>query len=134
MTGLDINYILSYTHDIIHKLQEHSKDMGVDFTIYNPADHFNDSSNNYESEYEVMDIDLYHLRSSDIVLVNLDGFDTSDGTKCEVWDSWKDSRIILGYNGTEENLHPWFLRCFTRCFITEEEAIDYIYEHFARCS
>lgn len=98
----------------------------------NPNDHFcflDDTT--YKSEREIMEYDLYKVRSSDLLIVNFND-PKSIGSACEMAIAY-DKRIpIIGLceNGEESNLHPW-LKCFcNRIFADREELVLYVIQHY----
>lgn len=90
---------------------------GCKVLVINPIDFYNFEEKRYQSEEEVEDYDLAHVVSSDVVVVNLEGLNSSDGTKIELHDAHYHRRIpvvAFGDKGLYENLHPWVKRDITR--------------------
>lgn len=89
----------------------------------------------HKSEREVMDWDLEHLRECDIMAVNLEGITTSIGTHFELAtvnalnQSGNKHIYTIGFNKSDQNLHPWIELSLHRCEDTIEEAADYIAQY-----
>lgn len=102
-----------------------------DVIMFNPNDHFNFAEDPplYQSEREVMELDLYHLRSSDIVL-HYANDPRSLGTMAELAIAYEDKKPIITVNPECKELHPWIVNFSNRIFIDLKEAVDYIIEHY----
>lgn len=77
--------------------------------VINPVDFYNFEEKVYQSEFEVEEYDLAHVISSDIIVVNLNGLSSSDGTKIELHDAKYHNRIpVIAFGDKElyEELHP----------------------------
>lgn len=89
----------------------------------------------HKSEREVMDWDLGHLKECDIVAVNLEGITTSIGTHFELAtvnalnQSGNKHIYTIGFNKSDQNLHPWIELSLHRYENTIEEAADYIAQY-----
>lgn len=105
-----------------------------DLQIINPIDFYNFEEKRYQSEEEVMEYDLAHVISSDIIVVNLDGLSSSDGTKIELHDAKYHNHIpVVAFGDRQfyENLHPWVKRNITRVEESLDDVIRYIQEFYA---
>ena len=74
-----------------------------------------------------------HVTTSDIIIVNLEGLSTSDGTKYELHDANYHKRIpVIAFGETVlyEGLHPWIKRDITRVEPDVESLIDYLEEFY----
>lgn len=94
---------------------------------------FLDEEKRYQSEEEVEDYDLMHVISSDIIIVNLNGLNTSDGTKIELHEAKYNNKIpviAFGDYGLYKNLHPWIQRAITRVETTMEDTVNYIKDFY----
>jgi nucleoside 2-deoxyribosyltransferase len=100
--------------------------------VCNPNDLFNFKDEpQYDSEREVMNLDLYKLRQSDLVVVNFND-KWSLGTMSEVSIAY-DRRIpIIGLNVNNQSLHPWQQCMCERIFNDIDEMIDYIEDFYLR--
>lgn len=97
-------------------------------TFFDPTRFYNFKEKHQKSEREVMEFDLYNLRDSDLVIVNINN-QRSLGTMSELILA-KEYRIpVIGWNSCDEELHPWLSECFTRMCDnisdTTEHVIDF---------
>ena len=79
-----------------------------------------------------MKFDLARVTESDLVVVNLDGLNTSIGSIVECYEAWKRGSPVLAFGIDEEyeNLHPWVQCCITRHDQTYKETIEYIKDFY----
>jgi len=96
----------------------------------NPCKYYNfEIDINTYTQNEVKEFDLWLVKNSDIVLVNLD-FPDSIGTAIEMHMSHDEWNIpVIGF-GTRENVHPWMLLSLTKLCETMEDAIDHILKFY----
>ena len=57
--------------------------------VTNPVEYYNFIEKRHKTEKEVMQFDLSRVKSSDIVVVNLDGINTSIGTSMELYECYR---------------------------------------------
>lgn len=119
MTGLSYkdytrwrNYIISLTSR-------------SDIKFFNPPSYYNLQSENYDTEKEVMEFDLYNLRSSDLVIVNFNS-PNSIGTAMELMLAKELKIPIIGINEENKQLHPWLTECVVKMFKNLEDAWNYV--------
>ena len=84
MSGLSHAEMINWRIEISKKLLEIVRFYSCNLDIINPVYYYNFEKQDYQSDKEVKEFDLKHVVTSDIVIVNLDGLNTSDGTKYEV--------------------------------------------------
>lgn len=118
---------------IKEKLLRAAEMTGYKLTVVNPVDFYNFESNRQQSDAEVEDYDLAHVISSDIVIVNVKGLDSSDGTKIELHDANYHNRIpVIALD--EENLywylHSWIKRDITRVEKDMNSVVEYIKDFY----
>jgi len=107
------------------------KEMNYDtmhYTIINPNDYYNFKNPSHQNEREVMQYDLNHIRNSDIIVVNLDGINTSIGTAIELYTAAQLNIPILALGTSEKwkNTHPWLKECISRVESDIKELCEYI--------
>lgn len=126
MSGLTYDQQMGWRKEVVHQISHAAK-------IVNPPEYYNPLDvNTAEVEMEAMIWDLNQIRDSDIVLVNLDGIDTSIGTHCEIGfinaiNSFGDKHIYLvGFGKDKEELHPWIRMSLFHWEQDLESALDYI--------
>lgn len=101
--------------------------------VINPVNFYNFEEKVYQSESEVEEYDLAHVISSDIIVVNLDGLSSSDGTKIELHDAKYHNRIpviAFGERKLYEELHPWIKVNIIRVENTMEDVVKYIQDFY----
>jgi len=101
------------------------------FETINPCDYYNlmFDTDTY-SELEVKKFDLWAVKHSDIILVNLD-CPNSIGTAIELqmaFDVWH--KPVIAYGGNNAFVHPWILLSITKRCNKLKEAVTYINEYY----
>lgn len=133
MSGLPYKEMNTWREKLKIQLQLASEISGYNIQVINPVDYFNFEEKRYQSEAEVEDYDLVHVISSDIIVVNLDGLSTSDGSKFEIHDANYHNRIpviAFGDYALYKELHPWIKRDITRVDKSMEDVVRYIQEFY----
>lgn len=133
MSGLSFEKMNRWRHELKIQLLFTAEVSGYQLQVINPVDFYNFEEKKYQSEEEVMDYDLAHVISSDIIIVNLDGLDSSDGTKVELHDAKYHNNIpVIAFGNMElyESLHPWIKRNITRVEEDMENVVQYIQEFY----
>lgn len=117
MGGLSYEEMNGWRNVLKLSLEKLGKFTGTKVKIVNPVDYYNFEEKKYQSEKEVEDYDLAQVVSSDIVIVNLDGLSSSDGTKYEIFEAYRNHKIPVIAFGSRElynQLHPWVKSKITR--------------------
>ena len=133
MGGLTFAQMNDWRVELKNKLLDVAEDMRYKILVVNPCDFYNFEEEKHQSEEEVEDYDLAHVISSDIIVVNLDGLSTSDGTKFELHDGNYHNKIpviAFGDKETYDNLHPWIKRDITRVEDNIDNVVQYIKEFY----
>ena len=133
MGGLSFDEMNNWRQELKAQLQFTAQTSGCQIQVINPVDYYNFEEKRHQSEAEVMEYDLSHVITSDIIVVNLDGLSTSDGTKIELHDAKYHNRIpVIAFGDREiyENLHPWVKRSITRVEETIYDVVKYIQEFY----
>ncbi len=98
------------------------------FHMVSPTDYYSFEEKKHKTEREVMEYDLWVVKNSTLIVVNLD-YPNSLGTAIELYEANKHCEIpVIGF-GTKEN-HPWIEECVNVKFDTMDEVIDYIMEFY----
>ena len=135
MYGLDFDQMYMWRRNFKKKLRKINIDQGFNYnlTIINPVEYYNYIQKKHQTETEVRDFDLKHLTTSDIVVVNLDGLNTSDGTKLELFEAYYHHKIpVIAFGEVKRynDLHPWIKDCITRVEENIDDVIQYILEFY----
>lgn len=97
------------------------------FIVQNPVNYFNfEIDKSHYTDSEVKRFDLALVKSSQIVLLDLE-YPDSIGTAIEVHmahDVW--DIPVIAYGGDFETVHPWIKLSVTHWFETLEEAVEHI--------
>lgn len=103
------------------------------YTIINPNDYYNFKNPSHQNEREVMQYDLNHVRSSDIVVVNLEDINTSIGTAIELYVAAQNNIPVLAWGSDEEwrITHPWLKECISRVESDVCSLCNYIFEYYS---
>ena len=133
MGGLTLEEMVGWRKELKSKLLEKAQEYGVDLEVVNPIDYYNFEEVRYQSQEEIEDYDLAHVTSSDIVVVNLDGLSTSEGTKIEMHDAKYHNKIpviAFGYRKLYDDLYPWHQRNITRVEDDIDGVVKYITDFY----
>lgn len=99
-------------------------------TFFDPTQYYNFEEKRHKNEKEIMEFDLYNLRNSNLVVVNLgnNGY-KSIGTSMELILA-KELRIpVIAFNRNEET-HPWILEVCSRICDSLKETVEYTVEFY----
>lgn len=133
MSGASFDEMNNWRQELKTQLLLAAEISGYQIQVINPVDYYNFKEKKYQSEAEVMEYDLAHATTSNIVVVNLDGLNSSDGTKIELHDAMYHNRIpviAFGDKKLYENLHPWIKENITRVEESIEDVVRYIQEFY----
>ena len=132
MSGLGLQQMLTWRIELTKELEDVAEMVGVKVNAVNPVNYFNFVQKRHQTESEIMKFDLSKVKQSDIVIVNMDGLNTSIGTCIELYEAYKREIPVLafGSNKLYEELHPWVQCCITRHDKTYKETVNYIKEFY----
>lgn len=118
MSGLTFKEMNEWRKDIKRLIEDYATYINDNINVINPVDYFNFEEKRHKSELEVMKFDLNKVKSSDIIVVNMKGLNTSIGTCIELYEAYKRDIPVLAFGSEEEynELHPWI-----QCFITRHD-------------
>lgn len=130
MTGLTIEQYSKWRKYVQNEFAE----INPSWKCFNPADHFNfgDVEKGIITDKQAMDIDLYHLKQSDIVLYYANDGGKSLGSMAEIAIAYDHNIPIICTNpkSNMQNLHPWIETMCNKIFDNLEDAIQFIVEHY----
>lgn len=133
MTGLKFSEMNCWRQILKNKLYLAAEMTNCKIQVINPVEFYNYEEKRHQSEDEIEDYDLAHVISSDIIIVNLEGLNSSDGTKIEIHDGNYHNKIpviAFGNRRLYENLHPWVKRDITRVEESIDEVVKYVQEFY----
>lgn len=128
MNGLTYKQMNQWRVEATKKLKTSANCTGYKVNVINPVYYFNFEERKQQTELEVMNYDLKHVETSDILIINLSGLTTSIGTSIEIYRAYQLGIPILcfGYPVEYDKLHPWIKCCITRYEEKVNDVIDYI--------
>ena len=133
MGGLTFSEMNNWRVELKNKLLNAAENADYKLLVINPVDFYNFEEKRFQSEEEVEDYDLAHVITSDIIIVNLDGLNTSDGSKIELHDGNFHNKIpVIAFGDAElyNNLHPWIKRDITRFEKNIDDVVEYIRDFY----
>ena len=133
MGGLTFSEMNNWRVELKNKLLNAAENADYKLLVINPVDFYNFEEKRFQSEEEVEDYDLAHVITSNIIIVNLDGLNTSDGSKIELHDGNFHNKIpVIAFGDAElyNNLHPWIKRDITRFEKNIDDVVEYIRDFY----
>lgn len=133
MSGLTYKEMNYWRIEIKRKLNNATNNARCSLLIINPVDYYNFEEQRHQSEDEIKEYDLKHVVSSDVVIVNLDGLESSEGTKLELHDAKYHNKIpviAFGDRKLYESLHPWHKSNITRVEENIDDVVNYIRDFY----
>ena len=101
-----------------------------DVHVTNPNDFYNFlNKNTYDSEKEVMEFDLYKVRTSDLCICNFNDV-YSLGSMAELAIAYERRIPIIGLCENNEELHPWQEAMITKKFDNCEALALYVIDYY----
>lgn len=133
MSGLSFDEMNVWRKELKQQLQFAAEISGYKIQVVNPVEFYNFEEKKHQSEEEVEEYDLAHVVTSDVIVVNLNGLNSSDGTKIELHDAKYHNKIpVIGFGDKKlyENLHPWVKRNITRVEADISKVVKYIKDFY----
>lgn len=110
------------------------------FKVINPTEYYTYGKDYHKTDAEVFRFDLRKVKSSDVVLVNLNDIRRSIGSCIEVYEAHKSDIPVIGFLYEElpveamiNLIHPWIYCCVDRIEIGKDsmiKACEYIKEYY----
>lgn len=131
MTGLSYDDMQGWRFEFEAEINKYAKthDISYRVNVFNPCDYYNPLSDAHKSEREAMDFDIYNLKKSDIVVVNLNNQD-SIGTAMEIAIARDNGIPIIAMCENDDELHPWLRDSCIRICNDMDELIEHITEYY----
>lgn len=128
MSGLTLKMMNTWRLGVKEELNKISDSSNTKVIVVNPCDYFNFEEKKHQTELEVMNFDLAKVKNSDILIVNMDGLNTSIGTCIECYEAYKQGIPVLAFGSKElyKGLHPWIQNCITRHDEDYHRTVNYI--------
>lgn len=130
MAGISWKEQTEWRQQIKNKIKFCDCDYEKNVTFFDPTRYYNFKEKHQKSEKEVMEFDLYNLRNSDLVIVNLgNNGNKSIGTAMELMLA-KELHIPVIAFGDNNELHPWLKCCTSRLCENIQEVVSYVTEFY----
>lgn len=126
MTGIDFGSSNLWRQTAKEWLE--SRECSYHVKVINPNDYYNFISQSHISEKEIIRFDLHKVRTSDLILVNLNGF--SIGTAMELQHAIDNGIPVIGFKEDNEFLHPWLDYTCNRVFNNIGDCLNYIKNYY----
>ena len=133
MSDLSFNEMNLWRKELKVQLQFAADMSGYRIQVINPVEFYNFEEKKHQSEEEIEEDNLAHVISSNIIVVNLEGLKSSDGTKIELHEAKYHNKIpviAFGDRYLYEELHPWVKRNITRVEKDISMAVKYIKDFY----
>ena len=133
MGGLTLTQMNEWRVLLKNRLNVAAEVSDYKLVVVNPVDFYNFEEKKHQSEIEIEDYDLAHVITSDIVIVNLEGLSSSDGTKIELYEANYNRKIpVIGFGERMiyEDLHPWIKNSITRVEDNPQDVVNYIRDFY----
>lgn len=129
MSGLSFEEMNEWRLKAKEEFKYQNRDKDIKLNIFNPCDYYNFNLNaETYTEKEVKKFDLYHVKSSNVVLINLD-YPDSIGSAIEIHMAHDEWRIPVIAFGKTKN-HPWIMESVDKFCNNLEEAVEYISDFY----
>ena len=109
-------------------------DFGQGVKFIHPPMFYNYEENYQKSEREILEWEMTQVHDCDILIVNLDGIDSTVGSHMELGavqgiNRFGDKHIFVIGLGKDDNLHPWIKESCIRIEDDYAKAAEYICEY-----
>lgn len=128
MTGLSLEEANEWRRHIKDLIE----DVAPHVSIVNPIDHcwFDSVEFGFITEREAMELDLYKLSKSELMIVNISSAPNSIGTNIEIGYAVAKGIPILALNESGIKLHSWHKDLMHKVFTNMDDLIAYYVRHF----
>jgi len=134
VTGLPAhgeNGYMTWRREVKDQIKSGIYDSIFDVVVVDPTEYFNFEEKKYQTEREIMEFDLYKVRTSDLIIASFSA-PRSLGTMAELAIAYERRIPIIGLCERESNndMHPWQHEFCTRIFSRRDEMLDYIRNYY----
>jgi nucleoside 2-deoxyribosyltransferase len=105
-----------------------SRECNYHVAAINPNDYYNFLEVKHKTEKEILRFDLHKVRTSNLILVNLNG--KSIGTAMELQHAYDNGIPVIGFKDDGEEIHPWLDYVCDRVFKNLKDCLEYIEEYY----
>lgn len=111
------------------KCEDFVEEYGFDMRIYNPNTYFNYKDMPPDTTKQCMECLLHHVKTSDVILCNLEHTDKSSGTCIELGYAKALGIPIIGF-GKRIGVYEWAEEMCDHIVIDMIDALTYIYSYY----
>ena len=97
-----------------------------------PISFFNYTNKQAKTDKQCLDLFMWLVEQSDVLLINLEHSDNSCGSCMEVEHAYCRNVPIIGFGSKNDTHYNWATERCTIVFNTLDEAIDYIYSTYVK--
>lgn len=109
-------------------LNKYAEEREVNLSVVNPAYLYNYEEALHKTDREIDECEMYHVRKSDFIILNLRHVNISVGTITEVVTSYEKGIPVVAF-GNAANVHPMILDRCLRVDDTLEDVCRYIRDY-----
>lgn len=124
MSGISFEEQSKWRNNIMDEIR-YNRECEKKCLFFNPVNYYNYNEQNHKSEKEVMEFDLYNLRNSNLVVVNLNNA-SSIGTAMELMLAKERNIPVIAFGVGEQFVHPWVLESCTRICDNLRDTVDHV--------
>ena len=127
MTGLSFKEQTEWRDEFTNGITDRRENERI--LVFNPVKAYNLEVKTHKTEREPFYYDIYNLKKSDIVIVNIDKQD-SIGTCMEIAIAHDNGIPIVALHTNDAPIHPWIDMCCLRICDSMDELVDYIADYY----
>lgn len=128
MSGISFEEQSKWRNNLINEIK-YNRDCDKTVHFFNPVNYYNFEEKNHKSEKEIMEFDLYNLRNSNLVVVNLNN-PSSIGTAMELMLAKERNIPVIAFGIGEQEVHPWILETCTRICDNLRDVVNHIVDFY----
>lgn len=128
MSGISFEEQSKWRNNLINEIK-YNRDCEKTVHFFNPVNYYNFEEKNHKSEKEIMEFDLYNLRNSNLVVVNLNN-PSSIGTAMELILAKERNIPVIAFGIGEQEVHPWILETCTRICDNLRDVVNHIVDFY----
>lgn len=129
MSGLSFEEKFKWRSNIMSAIRYGDYNYEKKPLFFNPVDHYNAEEVQHKTEREIMEFDLYHLRKSDLVIVNFNA-ENSIGTAMELMLAKEYKIPVIAFGTKDKEIHSWLLECCTRVCDDMRETVSHVVDFY----
>ena len=129
MSGLSFEEQSKWRKQVMNAIKFEDHDYVKSVSFFDPTQYYGFEEKYQKSEREIMEYELYNLRKSDLVIVNL-SHQNSIGTAMELAIAKELHIPVIAFGVNGQDLHPWLLETCTRVCDNLREVVEHTVNYF----